>query len=148
VSERSATDPLREWTSAMQSLTEAIGSTARQSDVARQLMAPMQRQAELVQEVLDRERELQAAVVQRAFAPLDAIFDLLEGSGAAMRSQAEAVEDAARSLERVASLMKAQAELFERTVGAMREPSKAAKALAGTGSRRKPAGDKRRRRSS
>jgi hypothetical protein len=86
--------------------------------------------------------------VQRAFAPLDAIFDLLEGSGAAMRSQAEAVEDAARSLERVASLMKTQAELFERTVGAMRQPSKAVKSLAGAESRKpKPGGEKRRPRS-
>jgi hypothetical protein len=123
---------LREWTAAMQSLTESIGSVARQSDVARQVMAPLQRQTELLQEVLERERALQARLVERAFAPLDAIFDLLEQSGSAMRSQAEAVEDAARALDQVAGLMKVQADLFERSVRTMREPSKAAKALAGS----------------
>jgi methyl-accepting chemotaxis protein len=115
-------------------------------DVARQVIAPMQRQAELFQDVLERERALQADLVQRAFAPLDAIFDLLSGSASAMRSQAEAVEEAARSLERVAGLMKVQADLFEQTVRAMREPSKAVKSLAGGESRPKPGGDERRRR--
>jgi hypothetical protein len=131
VTERGRTDLLREWTAAMQSLTESIGSAALHSDVARQVLAPMQRQAELFQEVLERERALQAQLVRRAFAPLDAVFDLLEESGSALRSQAEAVEEAARALERVAGLMKLQAELFGRTVRALREPGEAVKALAG-----------------
>ena len=67
--------------------------------------------------------------MQRAFAPFDAVFDLLQESGAAMRSQAEAVEDAAHSLERVAGLMKVQADLFERTVRTMREPAEVVKSL-------------------
>jgi hypothetical protein len=136
---------LREWTAAMQSLTESIGSAAR-SDVARQVLAPMQRQAELFQEVLERERALQARLVQRAFAPLDAVFDLLQESGAAMRSQAEAVEDAAHSLERVAGLMKVQADLFERTVRTLREPAEVAKSLAGSEPAAKPDGEARSRR--
>ena len=116
----------------MQSLSEAVSSAARSSDVTRQVMAPMQRQAELFKEVVERERALQARLVQGAFAPLDAIFDLLEESSSAMRSQAEAVEEAAGALERVAGLMKVQADLFEATVRAMREPSKAVKTLAGS----------------
>jgi methyl-accepting chemotaxis protein len=131
VSERDRTDLLREWAAAMQSLTESIGSAARQSDVARHVVGPLQRQAEVIQEVLERERALQARLVRRAFAPLDAVFDLLEESGSALRSQAEAVEEAARALERVAGLMKLQADLFGRTVRAMREPSAIAKSLAG-----------------
>jgi hypothetical protein len=131
VNERGRTDLLREWTAAMQSLTESIGSAARHSDVARQVLAPMQRQAELFQEVLERERALQARLVRRALGPLDAVFDLLEESGSALRSQAEAVEEAARALERVAGLMKLQADLFGRTVRALREPTEAVKTLAG-----------------
>lgn len=115
----------------MQSLTESLGSAARHSDVARQVLAPMQRQAELFQEVLERERALQARLVHRALGPLDAVFDLLEESGSALRSQAEAVEEAARALERVAGLMKLQADLFGRTVRALREPTEAVKTLAG-----------------
>jgi hypothetical protein len=133
VGERGHTDLLRDWAAAMQSLTESVGSAARDSDIARQVVAPMQRQAELLQEVLERERALQARLVRRAFGPLDAVFDLLEESGSALRSQAEAVEEAARALERVAGLMKLQAELFGRTVRAMREPTSVAKSLAGGG---------------
>jgi hypothetical protein len=88
-------------------------------------------QAELFHEVLGHERALQARVVNRAFGPFDAVFDLLEQSSAATRSQAEAIEDAARALERVASLMKVQAELFERTVRTLREPAETVKTLAG-----------------
>lgn len=122
---------LRDWTAAMQSLTESIGSAALNSDVARQISAPLQRQAELFGEILERERALQSRVVRRALAPLDAVFDLLEESGAALRSQAEAVEEASRALERVAGLMKVQADLFARTVRAMREPTNVVKSLAG-----------------
>jgi hypothetical protein len=115
----------------MQSLTESIASATRHGDVARDVVAPMQRQAELFQEALKRERDLQARLVQRAFAPLDAVFDLLEESGSALEKQAEAVEEAARALERVARLMRAQAEMFSTTVRSLRAPSKAAKSLAG-----------------
>ena len=86
------------------------------AELPRQLLAPMQRQAELMQEILERERRLQREVVSRLLGPADAIFDLLEQSGAAMRQQAEALEEAGRALEQTAALVKAQAELFERTV--------------------------------
>ena len=121
----------------MQSLTESIGSAAR-NDVARQVVDPMQRQVELFQEVLEHERALQARLVQTAFAPFDAVFDLLQESGAAMRSQAEAVEEAARALERVAGLMKVQADLFERSVRTMREPAEVVKSLTGSEPEAKP----------
>jgi hypothetical protein len=101
-------------------------------------------QAELFHEVLERERALQTRVVNRAFGPFDAVFDLLEESGAATRSQAEAIEDAARALERVAGLMKVQAELFERTVRTLREPAETVKTLAGGDPAAKPARAKRR----
>jgi hypothetical protein len=89
------------------------------------------RQSELFHEVLERERALQTRVVNRAFGPFDAVFDLLEESSAASRSQAEAIEDAARALERVANLMKVQADLFERTVRTLRQPGETVKTLAG-----------------
>jgi len=81
--------------------------------------------------VLERERRLQREVVGRLLGPADAIFDLLEQSGAAMRQQAEALEEAGRALEQTAALVKTQAELFERTVRVAREPTELAKAAAG-----------------
>jgi hypothetical protein len=125
---------LRDWQAAMRSLA---ASAAGHADIPRQLIAPMQRQVELVQEVLERERRLQREVVQRLLAPADAIFDLLEQSGAALQQQAEALEEAGRALEQTAALVRAQAELFERTLRAVREPTNLARAA--VGAERKPA---------
>lgn len=97
----------------------------------------LHRQADLVQEVLGRERRLQRELLTRAFAPLDSIFDVLEQSGAAMREEAEAIEHAARALEQAAALMKTQAELYERAVHVLREPSRLVESAVGLG----PGGD-------
>ena len=121
-------DLLREWQGAMRSLAE---SATGRGALPRQLLAPMQRQLELLQEVLERERRLQREVLDRLLGPADAIFDLLEQSGAALYQQAEALEEASRALEQTAAIVKAQADLFERTVQAIREPTDLARAAAG-----------------
>jgi hypothetical protein len=109
-------------------------------DLLRPLLAPMQRQLDLIQDLLERERRVQRDVVSRLLGPADAIFDLLEQSGEALRQQAEALEEAGRALEQTAVLVKAQAELFERTVRLAREPTELAKAVAGVkAGGRKPA---------
>ena len=90
----------------------------------------MQRQLELVQEIVDRERRLQGDLATRLLAPVDAIFDLLEQAGATIRGQAEALQDAGRALEESAALMKSQAELFERTIATLRQPAERVKGTA------------------
>lgn len=115
----------------MQSLVSSAASVAGHSEVPRQLLAPMQRQLELVQEVLDRERRLQKELLERTFAPFDAVFDLLEQSATALRRQAEALKESARALEQAAGMMEVQAELFEHTIRALREPAEITKAAAG-----------------
>ena len=112
-------DLLRDWQSAMQSV------------IPKQLLGPLQRQADLIQDVIERERRLQREVLGQVFAPFDAVFDLLEQSGATFRQQAEALEHAARALEDTAVLMKAQAEIFEAGVRAIREPADLARTVAG-----------------
>ena len=64
----------------------------------------MQRQLELVQEVIERERRLQTQLAGHLLAPVDVIFDLLEESGSMLRGQAEALEAAGRALEETARL--------------------------------------------
>jgi hypothetical protein len=91
----------------------------------------MQQQLKLVEEVVERENALQRDVAARVSAPVDAVFDLLEESGATLRRQAEALESAGRALEETATLMKGQAELFEGTISRLREPAEFAKTLAG-----------------
>jgi hypothetical protein len=88
--------------------------------VPRALRAPIERPIGLLQ-----------GLAERTLGPFDAIFDLLEQSGAAMHSQADALSESARALEQAAELMRAQAELYERTVRTVRAPAEVAKGLAG-----------------
>ncbi|MGZ4179819.1 MAG: hypothetical protein ACXVUL_03920 [Solirubrobacteraceae bacterium] len=122
---------LGEWRKLMDSLLASAASVGGRAEIPRQLLEPMQRQVELLQEVIDRERALQRQIMGRVLAPVDAIFDLIEESGHVLRQQAEALEAAGRALEDSARLVKTQAELFERAIGALREPSELAKVAAG-----------------
>jgi hypothetical protein len=149
VPELSGRELLREWQKLMDSLVASASSVAGRSELPRQLLDQMQRQLELVQEVIERERRLQTELTERFVAPIDAVFDLLEESGATLRRQAEALEAAGRALEETAGLMKSNAELFERTIGTLRQPTELAKAAAAMGRRRsKGGGGSRRRRTS
>ena len=107
------------------------GVGGRPRGAAQKLLETMQRQAQLLQEVIDRERAFQREVTARLVAPVDAVFDLLEETGATLRGQAEALESAGRALEETAMLMKRQAELFEATIVRVREPTELAKSVAG-----------------
>jgi hypothetical protein len=115
----------------MDSVVASAVSAGGRTELPRQLLEPMQRQLELVQEVIERERKIQKQLAGRIVAPLDAVFDLLEESGLMLRKQAEALETAGRALEETATLVKTQAELFERTIGVLREPAELAKEAAG-----------------
>jgi hypothetical protein len=90
-----------------------------------------------VQEVIERERQLQKELARRFVAPLDAVFDLFEETGATLRRQAEALEAAGRALEETAGLMKHQAKLFEQTINTLRQPAELAKAATGLPSRKR-----------
>lgn len=129
--ERNGRDLLNEWRRLMDSVVASATSAAGRSSLPGDLLGAMQRQLELVQEVIDRERRLETDVAARLLAPIDAVFDLLEETGASLRHQAEALESAGRALEESAGLMKRQAELFERTIGTLRQPAELAKAVAG-----------------
>jgi len=131
VPERNGRDLLNEWRRLMDSVVASAASAAGRSSLPGDLLGAMQRQLELVQEVIDRERRLETDVAARLLAPIDAVFDLLEETGASLRRQAEALESAGRALEESAGLMKRQAELFERTIGTLRQPAELAKVVAG-----------------
>lgn len=121
---------LSEWRTLMDSVLASATSTAGGA-VPRPLLEAMQRQLELVQEVIERERRVQKQLAAGLVAPVDAVFDLLEQIGVTLRRQAEALETAGRALEETARLAQNQAELFERAVGALREPAEIAKTAAG-----------------
>jgi hypothetical protein len=121
---------LREWQKAMDSVVSSA-VTLGGATMPRQLLEPMQRQLELVQQLIEREEQLRKQLAGQLLAPVDAIFDLLEQSGQMLRSQAEALETAGQALEETARLASIQADLFERTVAAMREPTEMTKSAVG-----------------
>jgi hypothetical protein len=129
--EHSGHDLLDEWRKVMDAVIASAASVAGRAELPRDLLKATQRQLEMVQEVIDRERLLQSDLAARLVAPVDAVFDLLEETGVTLRRQAEALESAGRALEETAGLMKHQAERFERTVGVLRQPTDLAKAAAG-----------------
>lgn len=122
---------LREWRKLMDSVVDSAASVAGRGEVPQKLLEAMEHQLQLIHEVIERERSLQREFAARLVAPVDAVFDLLEESGATLRRQAEALESAGRALEETATLMKSQAELFEGTIARLREPADFAKAVAG-----------------
>ncbi len=129
--ELSGLELLNEWRRLMDSVLGSAASAAGRTGLPKDLVAAMQRQLELVQELIERERRMQRELTSHLVAPVDAVFDLLEETGATLRRQAEALEAAGRALEETARLMKHQAELFERTIGTLRQPTELAKAAAG-----------------
>ena len=98
--ERSDRDLLGEWRKVMDAVVASAASVGSRAELPRQLVEPMQRQLELVQEVIERERKLQKQLAGRVLAPVDAVFDLLADSGAVLRRQAEALEAAGSALRR------------------------------------------------
>lgn len=122
---------LDEWRKLMDSVVSSAASAAGRPELPRELLGAMQSQMALMQRVVDRERLLGSELAARILGPIDAVFDLLEESGAMLRREAEALETAGRALQETAGLMKRQAELFEQTIGALREPAELAKAAAG-----------------
>ena len=122
---------LSEWRKLMDSVVESATSVAGGRELPQKLLETMQQQVKLVEEVIERERAFQREVAARIAAPVDAVFDLLEESGATLRRQAEALESAGQALEETATLMKRQAELFEGTILRLREPAELAKSVAG-----------------
>ena len=135
--ELSGRELVHEWRRLMDSVIASAESAAGGSNLPLDLLAVLRRQLELMQEVIERERRLQQELTGRLVAPLDAVFDLLEETGATLRRQAEAVEAAGRALEETAGLMKHQAKLFEQTIGTLRQPAELAKAATGLPSRKR-----------
>jgi hypothetical protein len=130
VPDLSGRELLNEWRALMDSVVASATSTAGAA-VPRPVISAMQRQLDLVQEVIDRQQRAQKQLAAGLVAPIDAVFDLLEQIGATLRRQAEALETAGRALEESARLAQNQAELFERTISVLREPTEVAKSVVG-----------------
>jgi hypothetical protein len=130
----------------MDSMISSAASVGSRAPIPGQLLEPMQRQPELMQDVIERERRVQKQLARLVIGPVDTIFQLLEETGTMLRSQAQELEAAGRALEHTAGLMKTQAELFERSIGALREPVDLARAATGLERRARKSSARQRRR--
>lgn len=129
--EISGRELIREWRKLTDAMVEGLSSLAGRPEVPDRIAETMQRQLELVQDLIERERRLQVEVAELLIAPSDIAFDLLEQSGTTLRRQAEALKAAGDALGETAGLMETQAELFEQTIGRLRAPTKAARSVLG-----------------
>jgi len=96
----------------------ASGPAAAASDLVR----PLQHQAELLQQVLQRQLEFERELVGRAAAPLHAAQDLVDQATGTFRAQATSFRAASTTFGQLAGLMDQQADLLERAGTLMHDP--------------------------
>ena len=116
-------DLLKAWQRAVRDLggvaaSLASGPAGAASDLAR----PVQRQAELFQQVLQRQLEFERELLGRAAAPLHAAQDLVDQATGTFRAQAISFRAASTTVGQLAGLIDQQADLLERAGTLMRDP--------------------------
>ena len=116
-------DLLKAWQRAIRDLGGLAGSLASSPGAtASDLLRPLQHQAELLQQVLQRQLEFERELLGRAVAPLHAAQELVDQATETWRAQATSFRAASKTFGQLAGLMDQQAELLERAGTAMRDP--------------------------
>jgi hypothetical protein len=116
-------DLLKAWQHAIRDLGGVAASLASgPAGAASDLVRPLQHQAELLQQVLQRQLEFERELVGRAAAPLHAAQDLVDQATGTFRAQATSFRAASTTFGQLAGLMDQQADLLERAGTLMRDP--------------------------
>jgi hypothetical protein len=116
-------DLLHAWESAIRELGGVASSlVSGPAELAAQLGAPLQRQAVLLEQILQRQVEFERDVVGRVIAPARIVLDVADQTTAAMHAQANAFRVAAASFGQVADLLEQQATLLTHATGTIRDP--------------------------
>jgi len=111
------------WHDAVRQLQQLASSIAGDTTgAARDLLGPLQRQTEIVEQLLRRQIEIEQELVNRAIAPARATAEALEKAPAAMRAQAAAFRAAAASFTQAGELLEVQAAAVEQTIAALLAP--------------------------
>lgn len=131
-------DPVRAWRDAADQLRGLAASLADQAGHGpRDVLGPLQRQTEVIEQLLRRQVEIEQELARRALAPAVAISEALEKAPDAMRAQAAAFRAAATSFDQAADLLEVQATAVEQSIKALKAPAE----LARRGLGRRPADD-------
>ena len=123
-------DLVRAWQDALQQLRTVAAANLDASTLSK-LIAPLQRQAEVVEQALRRQAEFDARLGGRLLAPMQDFVEAFEHAPATMRSQAQAFEAAAFSFKQAADALEAQAAVIERAVSTMTLPADLLKSVGG-----------------
>ena len=114
---------LKAWQSAVRDVGGAAASLASGSaGVAGDVLRPLQHQAELLQQVLERQLDFERELVGRAVAPLRAALELVDQATGTFRAQATSFRAASKTFGQLADLMDQQADLLERAGVTIRDP--------------------------
>ena len=104
----------------------------RSAGPAGALFAPMEMTADVLEQVLRRQQDLETQV-RTALAPLEGVYGLARDTPAALRAQAQAFEAASTSFGHAAELMKRQADLLEGTFAALDVPGQVLRSVRSPG---------------
>ena len=123
-------DLLHAWQEVIRRLQGAAAPITEQ-ELVKQLIGPLQRQAELLEQGLQRQLDFEREVLGRVAAPITGALDILDQTTAAMRAQADAFTAAAASFKTAAELLDVQAGLLETAGQSLRDPLGALRSAGG-----------------
>ena len=107
----------------LSSYRELLSGLRRGAGPAGPLIAPLQATADLLDQVLVRQQEMEAQLAA-ALQPMEALVDLARDAPTTLRTQAKAFTAAAASFEQAAQMMNLQADLLEGAAAALGTPAR------------------------
>jgi ABC-type transporter Mla subunit MlaD len=111
------------WQDAFAQLWNAAeAGTGPPAEAMRPLLAPLQRQTELLQEAIGRQAAFESQLVGRLLSPFNGALDALEQTSTAMRAQAKAFDAAATSFSQASKLLAQQADFVDAAARSLRDP--------------------------
>ena len=122
-------DLLHAWQEVIRRL-QGAASPITEQELVKQLIGPLQRQAELLEQGLQRQLDFEKEMLGRLTAPVTGALGVLDQATAAMRAQADAFNAAAASFKTAAELLDVQAGLLETAGQSLRDPLGAVKGAA------------------
>jgi hypothetical protein len=116
-------DLLKAWQNAIRDVGGVAASLASApAGVATDVLRPLQHQAELLEQVLQRQIDFERELLHRAVAPLHATLELIDQATGTLHAQATSFRAAAVTFHQLAALMDQQADLLGRAGATIRDP--------------------------
>ncbi len=116
-------DLLKAWQNAIRDVGGAAASLASApAGVASDVLRSVEHQAELLEQVLQRQFDFERELLNRAVAPVHATLELVDQATGTLRAQATSFRAASTTFHQLAALMDQQADLLDRAGTTMRDP--------------------------